>query len=279
MIEINQEIAESYKLLKSKGKYPFRLGCTSYIFPDNIIPNVEAAAPYIDDIELLCFESPDRSYYIDEETIGRLVEIGERESISYTVHCPIDLKAGSKDRAERIAFGNAFVKIFRLTAPLNPKGYVLHLEGLARDSSVAKIDCWEGDVAKVCDSLVDGLSTKERASICLENLDYPVDIIERIVDRYGFSFCIDIGHLWRYGQDWESYCARVLPKTKIIHLHGVEKNEDHIALDRHEVKQLNLFIDNILRQYSDVVTLEVFSRQDLAVSQQILERLWPVQPS
>ncbi len=40
-----------------KGRFPFRLGTTSYIIPDAIFPNVRFLAPLVDEIELVLFES------------------------------------------------------------------------------------------------------------------------------------------------------------------------------------------------------------------------------
>ena len=38
-------------------KKPFRLGTTSFIYPDHIIPNVKKIGAFFDEIELLVFES------------------------------------------------------------------------------------------------------------------------------------------------------------------------------------------------------------------------------
>ena len=260
--------------LKCKGKFQFRLGCTSYVVPDNIVPNVEIVAPYVDDVELLCFEAPDRSYYIDEKTIDRLGELAQTYALSYTVHCPIDTKAGAVDEAERARFTEAFLKVFHLTAPLQPAGYVLHLEGLSRPASADETGAWQRRVTEVCHRITDGLTKEQRASVCLENLDSPLELIEAIADQFGFSLCIDVGHLWRYRDDWDGYCNRALSRTKIIHLHGVKNGTDHLSLEQHEVTQLSSFYDNMLRPYSGVVTLEVFSKQDVTESMKVMERLW-----
>ena len=39
--------------------YPFRLGTTSYIIPDDILPNARFLADKVDDIELVLFEVDD----------------------------------------------------------------------------------------------------------------------------------------------------------------------------------------------------------------------------
>jgi hypothetical protein len=48
------------RLTKSyKGFYPFKLATTSFIYPDDYIPNVKMLGPFVDEIELLLFESND----------------------------------------------------------------------------------------------------------------------------------------------------------------------------------------------------------------------------
>jgi len=39
------------------GRTPFRVGATSYVLPDHILPNVEYLAPMVDDVELVLFET------------------------------------------------------------------------------------------------------------------------------------------------------------------------------------------------------------------------------
>jgi len=55
-----------------KGAYPFRLGATSYIYPDHIIPNVKMLAPYLDEIELLLFESASKDSRPSKHEINKL---------------------------------------------------------------------------------------------------------------------------------------------------------------------------------------------------------------
>lgn len=44
-----------------KGTFPFRLGTTSFIYPDNYETNVRLLAPYLDEIELLFLEGDPES--------------------------------------------------------------------------------------------------------------------------------------------------------------------------------------------------------------------------
>ena len=40
-----------------KGEFPFNIGTTSFIYPDDYVPNVKMLGPYLENIELLLFES------------------------------------------------------------------------------------------------------------------------------------------------------------------------------------------------------------------------------
>ena len=40
-----------------KGIFPFRLGTTSYLLPDDLLTNAEFLGPLVDDAELVLFES------------------------------------------------------------------------------------------------------------------------------------------------------------------------------------------------------------------------------
>ena len=41
------------RLTRANSGLPFRLGTTSYIIPDEIVPNVQFLGPLVDDVELV----------------------------------------------------------------------------------------------------------------------------------------------------------------------------------------------------------------------------------
>ena len=51
-----------------KGMFPFKIGTTSFIYPDNYVQNVNMLAPYLDEIELIFFESIPNSLPTNHET-------------------------------------------------------------------------------------------------------------------------------------------------------------------------------------------------------------------
>ena len=65
---------------------PFRLGTTSYIVPDDILPNVRYLAGKVRDIELILFEVDDGPNNLPStEVIDELTTIAQENDLTYTV--------------------------------------------------------------------------------------------------------------------------------------------------------------------------------------------------
>ena len=92
-------------------------------------------------------------------------------------------------------------------------------------------------------------------------------------DRYGVSICLDVGHLIRYELDIAELFNRYHLRISIIHLHGVENNQDHLSLDRLPKGDIAPIL-RILKQFGGTVSVEVFSYNDLSASLQFLEDCW-----
>ena len=80
-----------------KGLYQFRLGTTSFIYPDHYLPNVKMLGPYLNEIELLLFESAYDSLPSKHE-IKELSILAEEFDITYDIHLPIDISLGLEKR-------------------------------------------------------------------------------------------------------------------------------------------------------------------------------------
>src|SRR5581483_3348584 len=82
---------------------PFRVGSTSYVYPDDILPNVERLAQQgdVDDVELILFEVDDG---------------------------PLDLQLGADGGAQHASLIKA-ERVIKTTLPLSPHAYVFHLDG------------------------------------------------------------------------------------------------------------------------------------------------------
>ncbi len=112
-----------------KKRYPFRLGTTSYIIPDEILPNARYLAPLVDDIELVLFEVDDGYNNLpDQSVINELNAIARDIDLTYTVHMPVDLNFLGDQDSLNATLAKAKRTIDH-TLALNAWAYVLHLDG------------------------------------------------------------------------------------------------------------------------------------------------------
>jgi len=100
-----------------KHAYPFKIGTTSYIYPDHIIPNVKMLAPYLDEIELLLFESNLDNLPTSQE-INELALLAEQFDLTYNVHLPIDISLTDIDPIARSKSVNITFPVVKLKPPL-----------------------------------------------------------------------------------------------------------------------------------------------------------------
>jgi len=68
-----------------KRMFPFRLGATSCIVPAAIIPNIRFLGPYVDEVELVLFESK------GENSLPSPAEIEEMQFPARQIHRPANL--------------------------------------------------------------------------------------------------------------------------------------------------------------------------------------------
>lgn len=261
-----------------------RLGTSSYIIPADIIPNVDYLKDKVDDIELVLFESKEASNIPGPDVIGELRRFADENNLTYTVHLPYDVKAGSPDESERLHALETWTRIVGITASLPVHGFIVHLEpekyrnadGTPCLEPAKDIAAWTSrvvmsmrDLRERTEGLVDPFL------FCVETLSYDfMPLLPHILEN-GFSVTLDVGHLWFNGLYSPEYVRNLLPHTRIIHLHGVRGLKDHMSLAVHDRLQLSGFLD-ILKTFGErdlVLTLEIFSEQDLKESLQVLDEL------
>jgi len=263
-------------LIQMSLPHPFRLGVPSYVYPADILPNVKALAPYVDDIELVLFESKNpevsASNIPSYDVIRRLDELARANDLTYTVHFPIDRHLGSPVAAERQALQRQMLAIMDRTRPLRPFAYILHLGGITKDSDRARVRTWASDIAELLPALIERAGNP--ALLCVENLNYPFAWCEGLVKRFGLGICIDLGHLWVNGDNVEAHLKRHLPKTRVIHLHGVRDGHDHLALTELPKNRLRQLLNSI-DKFTGVLTLEIFNYEGVRDSLVCLNHLRP----
>jgi sugar phosphate isomerase/epimerase len=257
-----------------------RIGTSSYILPDHILPNIRYLAPKVDDVELIFFETPDASNMPTPPELDELRQLAQDHQLTYTIHLPLDAALGHADPAIRCRSIGQCLKVMTLTQPLDPFACVLHL--LAPDSApdappahapVIAPDAFTRWQEALDRSLTELAQRAPAMPICVETLAYPFEWVAGLVTQHRLNVCLDIGHLLLTGQDVEAAIRRYGAQTRVIHLHGIENGVDHKhigALDSHLLDLLFTWLASDPAER--VLTMEVFSQPDFLKSMETLAR-------
>lgn len=203
-----------------KGKFPFLLGTTSYIIPDDVLPNALYLSDKVDDIQILLFESDEISSYPAEETIFQLLKLKAESGISYSVHLPVDALLGSYDAAIRENSVSKILRAWKIMQPLEPFVYVLHFDYFQEEHTSLNIERWISALdTSMAEIIAAGMNPVD---ICIENLGYPFELVEKVVEKHNLSTCIDIGHLISYGANIREHFEKFFPRCRAFHLQGSE---------------------------------------------------------
>lgn len=264
-----------------KGRYPFRLGTTSFIFPAGWAENVGRLAPYVDEIELLFFESQRPGSLPDAVEIDRLAEIAADQTLTYTIHLPVDVDLGDSDRTRRRLAVDTLAAIYRQMAHLPVTSYTLHLTYPSKAPRTSDdIHFWQERTRSGLEDLIAEGVVPQRLSI--ETLDYPFAWAAPLVETLDLRVCLDIGHLIIYAYGPSPYDAistaldSYLSQTMVIHLHGVTDGKDHRPLDDLDASLLDLILERLRQSdYVGSLSLEVFGLEALQRSLECLEAAWP----
>ena len=249
-------------------KLPFRMGTTSYIYPADVLPNVERLVHWVDDVEIVFFEVTSYCPLPDAGTLDALREQGHAHDTSYTVHLPLDLALASADVQIREGSVDLARRAMRTTRPLDPWGYVIHVEHRERwPGSWAR---WQRLAEESLRHLMEDIEEPDR--LCVENIEsVPPEEVFSLADRLGLGVCLDVGHLLKVGLDPLPYLDERLSQSRIVHLHGWDGERDHQSLCVMPEADLMSVIQRLYRPlYGGVVTLEVFNEEALLSSWECL---------
>ena len=246
----------------------FRLGTTSYILPDDILPNVRYLADRVQDVELVLFEVEDGlSNLPSEDVIGELSSLTEDRDLTFTVHLPLDLALGGEGEPLHRSLQKAQAVIER-TRKLDPWAYVLHVDG----EGIENYETWVRQATASLNKAA--LWAGSGRKLAVENLEgYPLDYLDPVLEAVPASRCIDVGHLWVDGHDPLPYLRQHLGRTRVIHLHGIG-SRDHQSLDHMDRNEVERVVRCLRSEgYEGVLTLEVFGQEDFASSMQVIEEV------
>ena len=254
-----------------KGVFPFSIGTTSFIYPDDYVPNVKMLGPYLENIELLLFESNHTDALPSKQVIGELASLAKDFNLTYNVHLPTDVSISSRDPQQQSIAVETIIRVAERVAPLNPTTLTLHVPYNEASPDKNDVKSWQEKVIKnLAKILANGTPGR---LISIENLDYPFEILVPIISELDLTICLDCGHLILRGDDIEKFFNTYSAKTAILHLYGVAQNHFHGALDQLPEK-LIIPTTRLLEKFNGIVSLEVFSYAHLDASLKFLEKCW-----
>ena len=257
--------------MSCKNRFPFRIGTTSYIIPDDILPNIEYLKHKVDDVELVLFESDEISNLPSPETVSRLKEIGDEHDLTYSIHLPLDVYLGSDDSGLRERSVDKCLRVIELTGELDPSAYVMHAEA-GPGIDVNRFTKGEQsefamNVRNAIERLLSAVSVQP-SEFCIETLNYPLEIIDVVISSLGLAVTLDIGHLELYGYPVREHLERYIKVARVLHVHGIEDGRDHRGLQHMRPETLAMVMQALLdnRDRKRIFTMEIFSKKDFDAS-------------
>lgn len=253
-----------------KKAFPFSLACPSFVYPADYVDNVRQLAPFVDEIELLFFESRFSNSPPSPALVKELAQLARSGGISYNVHLPTDIYPGHRDSVVRRKAVDVLTKVIDRCAPLAPTTFTLHL---MRDPSEPDLRRWQDRAAESLQAVLEkGLSSRH---ISVENLDGGFETTTPVIEDLDLSVCMDMGHLMVRGADLAIFFDRWEKRITVAHLHGVDGAQDHLPLNRLSPSHMEKVM-GVLKRFRGVVSLELFSFEALNASMKHLLDQWSI---
>ena len=200
-----------------------------------------------------------------------------------TAHLPfLWLDLASLNEPMRRTSVDCLRRAIQLTQAVEVLTYVVHLWGLTTiqvDSLLqhpAQRQAVMGAAMTQAEkSLIEVCQILDPQDVCVENLESPsFEVVLPLVEKYGASICLDVGHLaWQGGGELE-FLAHHGRRIREVHLHdavtiangGKRQTRDHLALGQGELDYRAFLHELEKTGYEGTVILEVNSQGDLEES-------------
>ena len=268
----NQQQPGYPSLTKSyKGRFPFKIATTSFIYPDHYIPNVKMLGPYMDEIELLLFESTGPDALPSRSVIAELGRLAGEFDLSYNVHLPTDISISDPNPGLQKQAVATMLRVMERVSPLDPSALILHIPWIGSSLDTSSVSRWQDRVYHNLKKMVSAI--EKEGVIAVETLDYPLKLLDDIIADLKLAICLDLGHLLVYGYNVTEVFSRYGHQTSVLHLHGIENGRDHVALDRLPDESAQSVL-GVLKNFTGVASVEVFSFENLQSSLNFLESQW-----
>jgi len=188
-------------------------------------------------IELLLDTMPLRPSLFDLETKVALLNLKEKEGISYSAHLPfryVDISSINEE-VRRLSV-KCMQESVRFCERLDIRTYVLHLTGSVARAMISsrylskqriKDALLNEMMSNAAKSLSEILEIVPSDKVCIENLpNMPFKYYYQVVEKLNTSICFDVGHLIPGGEDPLRFFDRYHERIKEIHLHDVTRTRD-----------------------------------------------------
>ncbi|MDL2274865.1 sugar phosphate isomerase/epimerase, partial [Desulfosarcina sp. OttesenSCG-928-G10] len=150
-----------------KGRFPFSMACPSFVYPAGYLENIRHLGPFVDEIELLFFESrPEADCLPDPALIQGLKSLSDEHGLTYHLHLPTDIDPGHDAAGVRQQAIHALRKLINRTAPLSPTTFTLHLSPGPDTPSLSR---WQAHTVESLKQVLDDRLPGRRISV--ENID------------------------------------------------------------------------------------------------------------
>ncbi|MDR1377726.1 MAG: sugar phosphate isomerase/epimerase [Synergistaceae bacterium] len=224
--------------------------------------NLKWLSGKVDEVQLVLFETPELSNIPTASDVEEFKRIAEDAGLAFTVHLPGDIELASSDETQRRTSIERFKRIVKLSQPLSPICWVLHLS-LPPEGEDPEVHI---DRLRSSMNQLTGEFSSPR-DLAVENIHKTFEVETVIVELFDTSVCVDIGHLLLFNADIWQHLDQWLPRCRNVHLHGTKDGRDHESLDCLPFG----FAGDLFRRLSlepglETVTMEVFGMEDFEKS-------------
>lgn len=246
----------------SIDKINYKIGSTSYVYPADILTNVEKLKDIVDGIQLILFDSSDEVNLPNSLVCEKLKEIKERHNLEYYIHLPLDINFAVNTDKEREQLFSIMKNMVEIGESIDSTYYIAHLNFNDNFMENTEINL---------DHLFKEYPIKDR--FLIENIEYPINHLDHFLYDYGLNLCMDIGHLLLQDQNIHRLIEKYTEKIKIVHFHAVDPNKkDHKSLIHYNQKDLEVLINTLKTFNISTYIIEVFEKKGFFESYDILNK-------
>jgi sugar phosphate isomerase/epimerase len=264
----------------ASSKLPFDIGAPSMVYGEDLLKNARTLADVVDNVEIVLFHTPSLHNIPSVREIQELKKVAADKSVSFSVHLPCALEFASREKKKREKSLQLATDCINRMTEINPRHYILHIPFTAPTLIPVPGLYFTADPQKkftewtqrTIDSLIEIQNRISRDNkILVENINYSPIFLIPFLQQELCELCLDLGHLMLGQENVLDRIKQFLDTTREIHIHGVKGYREHLSLSvlpkERVLKWMRYLAGN---SYRGVITLEVFTPDDLESSMNVL---------